>query len=111
MTSDQPVDLYIKKHQNLCNLCKGPPARHWLQLAQPGPGAHRGQARAAAGKRSLPEAVFRFIAHTLGMHVLLSGSLNSEHMRANAAALNKGPLPAEVESQLVEWFREMRLEF
>lgn len=63
------------------------------------------------GCDSLPEAVYRFVGHTPGVHVVLSGSTNAAHMRANAAALSRGPLPPVVEAQLIDWFRDLRLEF
>jgi aryl-alcohol dehydrogenase-like predicted oxidoreductase len=63
------------------------------------------------GCDSLPEAVYRFVAFTPGVSVVLSGSTEREHMRANAAALDRGPLPPAVDAQLVEWFRDVRLDF
>ncbi len=66
---------------------------------------------ADCGCRDLPEAVYRFVGHTPGVHVVLSGSTNAAHMQANAAALSQGPLPPAVETQLIDWFRDFRLEF
>ena len=79
--------------------------RSGLRQAHGLPTAGEVQAARRRGCGSSPEeAVYRFVGHTPGVHVVLSGSTNSEHMRANAAALERGPLPPAVEEQLIDWF-------
>ncbi len=46
------------------------------------------------GKAStLPEAAYRFCRHEPGVHVVLTGTGNPEHLKANIEALSKTPLP------------------
>ena len=41
---------------------------------------------------SVPEAAYRFCRYEPGVHVVLSGTGNPEHLEANAASLNRPPL-------------------
>ncbi len=42
---------------------------------------------------SLPEAAYRFCRHEPGVHVVLTGTGNPEHLKANVEALSMPPLP------------------
>ena len=49
---------------------------------------------------TLMEAGYRFCAHEPGCHTVLFGTGNPEHLRANIASLNKGPLSADKQERL-----------
>ena len=53
---------------------------------------------------SLPEAAYRFCRHQPGIHVVLTGTGNPEHLRENVAAILKPPLPAPVLRKLDHLF-------
>ena len=46
------------------------------------------------GALTLPEAAYRFVRHEPGVDVVLFGTGEREHLRANIAAILKPPLPA-----------------
>ncbi len=54
--------------------------------------------------QTLPEAAYRFCRAEPGMHVVLSGTGNPDHLEENVAAILKPPLPLEVRERLVELF-------
>ena len=57
------------------------------------------------GKAStLPEAAYRFCRHEPGVHVVLTGTGNPEHLKANVEALSKPPLPKRDLQRLEEIF-------
>jgi len=57
------------------------------------------------GKAStLPEAAYRFCRHEPGVHVVLTGTGNPEHLKANIEALSKPPLPKRDLQRLKEIF-------
>jgi aryl-alcohol dehydrogenase-like predicted oxidoreductase len=45
------------------------------------------------GALTLPEAAYRFVRHEPGVDVVLFGTGEREHLRANIAAILKPPLP------------------
>jgi aryl-alcohol dehydrogenase-like predicted oxidoreductase len=47
------------------------------------------------GAESLQDAAYRFCRYEPGVHVVLSGTGNVAHLEANAASLNRPPLPEE----------------
>lgn len=47
----------------------------------------------AAGASSLTDAAYRYVRHTAGVDVVLFGTSDPAHLRANVASLEKGPLP------------------
>ena len=47
-----------------------------------------------AGARTLTEAAYRFARYEPGVHAVLFGTGNPEHVRSNVAAALKPPLPA-----------------
>jgi len=53
---------------------------------------------------SLPEAAYRFCRHQPGIHVVLSGTGNPEHLRENIAAILKPALPEAVLRKLDHLF-------
>ncbi len=70
-------------------------------LVKPGsfdPNAPLGFLEEVAG--SISEAAYRFCRWEPGLDVILSGTGNLEHLRANAASINAGPLPEEVVERL-----------
>jgi aryl-alcohol dehydrogenase-like predicted oxidoreductase len=56
------------------------------------------------GAASLTEAAYRFARHESGADVILFGTGNIEHLRANIAALEKPPLPQADRDRLVKLF-------
>ena len=53
---------------------------------------------------SLTEAAYRYCRHAPGMHVTVTGTGSPEHLRANIAAINEGPLPNDVLARLARIF-------
>jgi aryl-alcohol dehydrogenase-like predicted oxidoreductase len=53
---------------------------------------------------SLPEAAYRFCRHEPGVHVVLTGTGNPEHLRQNVAAILKPALPQSVLRKLDHLF-------
>lgn len=53
---------------------------------------------------SVPEAAYRFCRAEPGIHVVLSGTGNPQHLEENVASLLKPPLPVDVHARLVETF-------
>jgi aryl-alcohol dehydrogenase-like predicted oxidoreductase len=56
---------------------------------------------------TLPEAAYRFCRHEPGVHVVLTGTGNPEHLRANVESLVSPPLPEAVLHRLTELFRKV----
>jgi len=56
------------------------------------------------GAASLAEAAYRFCRHEPGIDVVLTGTGNREHLKANVEAILKPSLPAPVSSRLGELF-------
>ena len=57
-----------------------------------------------SGASSVTDAAYRFVRHEPGVHVVLFGTSNPAHLRANIASLLKPPLPAADRQQLAELF-------
>ncbi len=53
---------------------------------------------------SIEEAAYRFCLHEPGMDIILSGTGNVDHLKANAHSLSLPPLPPEIVSQLGKMF-------
>lgn len=53
---------------------------------------------------TLPEAAYRYCRHEPGVHVVLTGTGNPEHLKANVESLVKPPLPESVLCRLKEIF-------
>jgi len=53
---------------------------------------------------SLPDAAYRFCRAEPGMHVVLSGTGNMEHLEQNIASILRPPLPESVRARLIELF-------
>ena len=50
------------------------------------------------------EAAYRFCRHEPGAHVILTGTGNIGHLKANITAIQAPPLPAELQAKLAEIF-------
>ncbi len=59
---------------------------------------------------TLTEASYRFAAHEPGVHVVLIGTGNVDHLEENISALNRGPLPSEISERLIDLFGHLRAE-
>lgn len=57
--------------------------------------------------RSIPEAAYCFCRDEPGTHVILSGTGNPEHLRANLASFNQPPLPDDVTARVKHVFRHV----
>lgn len=55
-------------------------------------------------KPSISEASYRFAAHEPGVHVVLVGTGQLNHLEENIAAFNAGPLPVDTTSNLITMF-------
>lgn len=53
------------------------------------------------------DAAYRFCRHEPGIHVVLTGTGNIEHLKENIASLNRGPLPSKMLSRLEELFGQV----
>jgi aryl-alcohol dehydrogenase-like predicted oxidoreductase len=58
----------------------------------------------AGGARTLTEAAYRFARHDSGADIVLFGTGDVEHLRANVAALRKPPLPEADRQKLAALF-------
>jgi aryl-alcohol dehydrogenase-like predicted oxidoreductase len=58
----------------------------------------------AGGASSLTDAAYRFVRHEPGVDVVLFGTSNPAHLRANIASLLKPPLPEADRQRLAELF-------
>jgi L-galactose dehydrogenase len=56
---------------------------------------------------TLPEVAYRFCRHEPGVHLVLTGTGNPEHLRANAESILKPPLPRSVLQKLAEVFGDL----
>ena len=56
--------------------------------------------RDAPGAPSVVEAAYRFCRHEPGAHVVLTGTGDPEHLKANVAAILALPLPLEIQARL-----------
>jgi len=54
----------------------------------------------APGSPSVVEAAYRFCRHEPGAHVILTGTGDAEHLKANVAAILAPPLPPQVSARL-----------
>jgi L-galactose dehydrogenase len=55
----------------------------------------------------LPDAAYRFCRDEPGVHVVLSGTGNPEHLAANIASFNRPPLPEAAVQRLKHIFRNV----
>jgi L-galactose dehydrogenase len=56
------------------------------------------------GIGSIVEAAYRFCRHEPGAHVVLTGTGDVEHLKANIAAIQAPPLPADLQARLALLF-------
>ncbi|PON17504.1 hypothetical protein C2W62_12930 [Candidatus Entotheonella serta] len=56
---------------------------------------------------SLPDAVYRFCREEPGVHVVLSGTSNLDHLAANATSFQRPPLPEADVEHLKHIFRNV----
>ena len=54
--------------------------------------------------KTIPEAAYRYVSHTPGINVCLTGTGNIEHLKANIAAINGEKLPEEILAKLAALF-------
>jgi len=60
------------------------------------------------GASNLTDAAYRFARHEPGADVVLFGTGDQEHLRANVASLLKGPLPPSDMDKLRQLFAQLR---
>jgi aryl-alcohol dehydrogenase-like predicted oxidoreductase len=56
---------------------------------------------------TLPEAAYRFCRHECGVHLVLTGTGNPAHLKANVESILKPPLPKSVLQKLEEVFGDL----
>ncbi|MBI2361615.1 MAG: aldo/keto reductase [Deltaproteobacteria bacterium] len=86
--------------------------RVWEELARKGlvdPDVREGEGPLdflvkEAGASSIPDAAYRFCRHEPGVHVVLTGTGNPDHLRENLDSLLKPPLPDAATRRLKEIF-------
>jgi aryl-alcohol dehydrogenase-like predicted oxidoreductase len=59
---------------------------------------------AVAAAESLPDAAYRFCRMEPGIHVVLSGTGNQQHLEENIASILRPPLPDHVRARIIELF-------
>jgi aryl-alcohol dehydrogenase-like predicted oxidoreductase len=59
------------------------------------------------GTDGLVDAAYRFCRHEPGIDVVLTGTGNIEHLKANVASINRGPLPPRMLAKLEELFGQV----
>jgi aryl-alcohol dehydrogenase-like predicted oxidoreductase len=57
-----------------------------------------------SGARTLVDLAYRFCRHEPGIHVVLTGTGNVDHLAENLASINGPPLPAHTQTGLAEVF-------
>jgi aryl-alcohol dehydrogenase-like predicted oxidoreductase len=57
----------------------------------------------------MTEAAYRYVRHEPGVDVVLFGTGDSAHLRANIEALNKPPLPAADRAKLAKLFGHLAI--
>ena len=60
------------------------------------------------GASSLTDAAYRYVRHEPGVDVVLFGTGDTEHLRANVASILKSPLPAADRTKLEDLFSHLR---
>lgn len=73
--------------------------RHVLDLEDP-----LGFALQAEGVEGLPDAAYRFCGAEPGIHVVLSGTGNIQHLEQNVRSILSPPLPDDVRQKIVDSF-------
>ena len=61
-----------------------------------------------AGASSLTDAAYRYVRHEPGVDVVLFGTGDAAHLRANVASILKPPLPAADQAKLRDLFSHLR---
>jgi aryl-alcohol dehydrogenase-like predicted oxidoreductase len=61
-----------------------------------------------SGASSVTDAAYRFVRHEPGVHVVLFGTGNAQHLRENIQSLLKPPLPEADRQQLATLFGHLR---
>ncbi|HWB45067.1 MAG TPA: aldo/keto reductase [Hyphomicrobiaceae bacterium] len=61
----------------------------------------------AGGAESITDAAYRFVRHEPGIDVVLFGTGNVAHLKANIASITRPPLPAADVQRLYETFRAL----
>jgi aryl-alcohol dehydrogenase-like predicted oxidoreductase len=59
------------------------------------------------GALSLTDAAYRFCRYEPGVHVVLSGTSNPDHLRANIESLSRPPLPEQDVAKIKEIFKKV----
>lgn len=59
------------------------------------------------GAYSLTDAAYRFCRYEPGIHVVLSGTSNPDHLRANIESFSRPPLPEEDVAKIKEVFKKV----
>jgi aryl-alcohol dehydrogenase-like predicted oxidoreductase len=58
----------------------------------------------ASAATSTVDAAYRFVRHEPGVHVTLTGTGSTEHLRENLISIQKPPLPQDVHGELIRAF-------
>ena len=59
------------------------------------------------GTDGIVDAAYRFCRHEPGIHVVLTGTGNIEHLKQNIASIDRGPLPPRMLARLEELFGQV----
>jgi L-galactose dehydrogenase len=86
----------LSQSQRLQELCAELIASKAIDAEELNPSDPLGFVLQMSDAASLPEAAYRFCRHQRGIHVVLTGTGNPEHLRENVAAILKPALPHAV---------------
>jgi aryl-alcohol dehydrogenase-like predicted oxidoreductase len=86
----------LSQFQRLQELCAELIASKAIDAEELNPSDPLGFVLQMSDAASLPEAAYRFCRHQRGIHVVLTGTGNPEHLRENVAAILKPALPHAV---------------
>jgi len=94
----------LSQPERLRALCGELIHKGWVAPAEFNPDAPLDFVLKAGGASSLPEAAYRFCRHEPGVDVVLTGTGNPDHLKANVEAILKPRLPEAVSYRLAELF-------
>lgn len=94
----------LSRPERLKALCAELMQKGWVASGEFNPEAPLDFVVKAGGASSLPEAAYRFCRHEPGVDVVLTGTGNPDHLKANVEAILKPRLPEAALNRLGELF-------
>jgi aryl-alcohol dehydrogenase-like predicted oxidoreductase len=101
------VRLALSRPERLKEVVRELIARGQLDATEIDPEDPLGFVSIEDGAVSIPDAAYRFCRDEPGTHVILSGTGNIDHLRANLKSIERPPLPKAVTNRLKYIFRNV----